>query len=177
MKQLNKIHRFIRYPNYQASTSLNYVEQCLERYKENYHLELDPDFQRAHVWTQDQQIRYVEYLFKGGNFSRDILFNMPHWGTGRNDVGNMVLVDGKQRIQAVLLFLHNQLPIFGSLFNEWDDAKIVCRGIDLIFRVNSLLTRKVVLQWYLDLNTGGTIHTNEEIEKVRKLYKKECKNE
>ena len=37
------------------------------------------------------------------------------------------------------------------------------------FFVNDLKTRKEVLQWYVDLNAGGTVHTEAEIDKVRKL--------
>jgi hypothetical protein len=43
------------------------------------------------------------------------------------------------------------------------------------FIVNDLRTRKEVLQWYLDLNTGGTIHTSDEIEKVKRLLAAETK--
>lgn len=33
-------------------------------------LDLDPDFQRGHVWTRDQQVAYVEYMLRGGEVSR-----------------------------------------------------------------------------------------------------------
>ena len=34
---------------------------------------------------------------------------------------------------------------------------------------NNLKTKKEVLQWYIDMNTGGTLHTAEEIKRVKKL--------
>jgi hypothetical protein len=39
--------------------------------------------------------------------------------------------------------------------------------------INDLKTKKEVLQWYLDFNTGGTVHTEEEIVKVKKLLEQE----
>jgi hypothetical protein len=39
--------------------------------------------------------------------------------------------------------------------------------------VNELKTRREVLQWYLDLNAGGVVHTTKEIERVRELLAKE----
>ena len=39
--------------------------------------------------------------------------------------------------------------------------------------VNDLPTRKNVLQWYIEHNAGGTIHTEEEINRVKELLKKE----
>lgn len=41
------------------------------------------------------------------------------------------------------------------------------------WNVNDLKTRAEVLQWYLDLNTGGVVHTTEEIEKVKRMLAKE----
>lgn len=35
--------------------------------------------------------------------------------------------------------------------------------------VNDLKTEREVLQWYIDMNAGGTPHTAEEIERVKKL--------
>ena len=39
----------------------------------------------------------------------------------------------------------------------------------LMIHVNNLKTKREVLQWYIDMNAGGTPHTTEEIERVKKL--------
>lgn len=39
----------------------------------------------------------------------------------------------------------------------------------MILNVNNLKSEKEVLQWYIDMNAGGTPHTNEEIERVEKM--------
>lgn len=39
----------------------------------------------------------------------------------------------------------------------------------LRLNVNNLKTEKEVLQWYIDMNVGGTPHTLEEIERVKKM--------
>ena len=39
----------------------------------------------------------------------------------------------------------------------------------LILNVNDLKSEREVLQWYIDMNVGGTPHTTEEIERVKKL--------
>lgn len=39
--------------------------------------------------------------------------------------------------------------------------------------VNNLLTRREVLQWYVEFNSGGTPHTTEELDRVRALLRKE----
>lgn len=39
----------------------------------------------------------------------------------------------------------------------------------MILNVNDLKTEKEVLQWYVDMNAGGTIHASDEIERVKKM--------
>ena len=34
---------------------------------------------------------------------------------------------------------------------------------------NNLKTKREILQWYVDMNAGGTPHTNEEIERIKKM--------
>lgn len=92
------------------------------------------------------------------------------------DKGLMVLVDGKQRLEAVRKFLRNELPIFGGNFiNDFNDPRRLLRSSDAYFeiRVNNLKTRKEILTWYLQLNTGGVVHTEEEIAKVRRMLENE----
>ncbi len=50
----------------------------------------------------------------------------------------------------------------------------MCKG-DFVFCVNDLQTRAEVLQWYLDLNEGGVVHTSEELNRVRAMLAKEQK--
>lgn len=137
-------------------------------------LNLDPDFQRGHVWTEDKQIAFIEFCLRGGEYSRTILFNHPNWDG--NYVGEMVLVDGKQRLEAVRKFVRNELPIFGgNRLNDFDDPKKLLRSSEasLKFGVNRLKTRREVLEWYLQINTGGVVHTAEEIAKVEALLRQE----
>jgi hypothetical protein len=86
--------------------------------------------------------------------------------------GNMVLVDGLQRITAVLMFLHNEIPAFGVYRKEWE-GRLSMTGPDFIFVVNDLPTREKVLKWYLNMNSGGTVHTEAELDKVRELLREE----
>jgi len=55
--------------------------------------------------------------------------------------------------------------------NEIEDARIALRSSDanLKMNINGLQTRKELLTWYLDLNDGGTVHTKEELDKVKEM--------
>lgn len=166
--KFSDIPQFTRDGNYRVNMPFSDVERTIARWQEGRQLDMDPDFQREHVWTETQQIRYLEFRFRGGKSGRDILWNSPGFKSG--SLEPMVLVDGKQRIQALLRFLHNEIPVFGSLYSEYTD-KLHHMQHDFIFVVNDLKTRKEVLQWYIDLNAGGTPHTDDEINKVQELLK------
>lgn len=149
---------------------LTYLMEALKNYEEDYGLQREPDFQRGHVWIKDQQVKYMEFLLRGGNSSRVIFFNHPKWSAGEN--GEFVLVDGLQRLTAAERFMQNKLPVFGYYLEEWEDQHYLGR-ISLRFNINNLQTRADVLRWYLELNDGGTPHSSKEIQKVKGLLEKE----
>ena len=128
-------------------------------------LDMNPDFQRGHVWTRQQQIEYVEYRLMDGPSGKDIYFNHPNWRS--NFKGQMVLVDGLQRITAALLFMENSLPAFGLYRKEYEGR--LPAHVEFILHVAELQTTAEIYQWYIDFNAGGTPHTKEEIEKVKRL--------
>lgn len=164
------IPKYTRIGSYQVSTPLSFLDKKITEWEQELHLELNPDFQRGHVWTEEQQIAFVEYLIKGGKSAITIYFNHPGWmGSFK---GPFVLVDGLQRITSCLKFMRNELPIFdGHYYKDFDDT--LSYEVELLINVNNLKKRSEVLQWYIDFNTGGTIHTKEEIEKVKLLLYQE----
>ena len=129
-----------------------------------------PDFQGGHVWTPQQQTEFVEYILRGGKTS-ELLFNTK--GNYASTSEDFVCVDGLQRLTALLLFLEDQLPVFGHTRSQIEGIELLLREIYLTFRINELLTRRAVIRWYLEINAGGTPHTREEIDRVRDLLKKE----
>lgn len=167
-----KIPPMILDGGYFVDVSWKYLQETINGYIESFGLVMIPDFQRGHVWTDEQRIAFVEFKLRGGRGSDVIYFNHPDRNWEFNH--DFVIVDGLQRITAVLKFMNNEIPAFGYLYDEYDDE---LTGIHprLKFNVNSLKTREEVLQWYLDINSKGTPHTKAEIERVRKLLEKELK--
>ena len=176
---VKKIIRFKDIPkltsagSYQINVPLEDVPVQIKKWQENdsYNLQLCPDFQRGHIWSKEQQISYIEYLLRGGTSAKIIYFNKPSWhGTIKYGYDDFVCVDGLQRLTAVLKFMNNDLQVFGSYYHDFEDR--IPFSIDILFNVNNLKTEKEVLQWYVDINTSGTPHTDEEIEKVKDMIKK-----
>lgn len=130
-------------------------------------LDLDPDYQREYVWTEDQEIAYVEYILKGGISGKIIYLNCPSWMKSFNHP--LEVVDGKQRLTSVLKFLNNKITAFGIYRKEYEG--IIPSHCYFTIKINKLKRRYEILNWYLELNTGGTVHTQEELGRVRNMMK------
>lgn len=173
MARFRDIPQFTEDANYSVHVSWVHLEKSLaDMAGPQSQIDTDPDFQRAHVWTEEQQIRFVEFKLRGGKGSDEIRWNHPNWMTGDLTVGTLELVDGKQRLQAVRRFMGDEIPAFGHRLSEYEDEPHILR-CRFVFMVNSLKTRAEVIQWYLDINTGGVVHTDDEISRVRALLEAE----
>lgn len=135
---------------------------------EKYNLQLNPDFQRGHVWTQDQQEKYIEFILRGGKTGRDFYFN---WNKKTNEYA---CVDGLQRTTAFMKFVNGEIKVFDQYFDEFGFTKMETGGNPLPeFRVNVYINylegKKEILEWYFDMNAGGTPHTSDEIKRIKKM--------
>lgn len=140
----------------------------------------EPDFQRYRVWTKKKQIAYIEFCLRGGTSSRLILWNHPGFSydklpsNANLSTQEMVLVDGLQRLTAVESFLRDEIPAFGYKLSECD-GRLNMNTAYFHFQVGNLVTREDLLEWYLQINDGGVIHTAKEINRVKALLEEERK--
>lgn len=156
---------------YSVSVLWSHLEDAIERdTAEKPFLDLNPDFQRGHVWTEAQQRAYVEFILKGGDSGRTLYFNCPGWM--KDFKGPYVIVDGKQRLEAARKFVRNELSVFNGVYLKDFDYKLPT-DYYFIWSIAVLPTRKEVLNWYLDFNSAGTIHSQEELDKVRRMLENE----
>lgn len=167
--RLRDIPQFTRFAAYRVDHSWLDLLRTLECYQNpgaGAQLDLNPDFQRAHVWTDAQKTAYVEYMLRGGLSGRDLYFNCVGWN--KRYEGPFVIVDGKQRLNAATEFLQGRVRAFGRFLDEYADRLLHFEPA-FTFHINDLGTRAEVLTWYLEMNTGGTVHTQAELDKVRAM--------
>lgn len=157
-------------PNYECDVGWKYLPTQISHWVNEDGLSFDPDFQRGHVWTKQQQISFVEYQLRGGESGKHIFLNHPSWMTSfrTSEDEQFVIVDGKQRLTTVLAFMNNEIPAFGSFYNEYQDSLRMVRASFRV-RIASLKKRSDILQWYLNINAGGTPHKKSELDRVRAM--------
>ena len=153
-----------------ATWGVSYLQKLVEDGEFN----LDPDYQRDRVWTDGQRMDYLGFLLEGGRAPEIVVRELP---------ACYEVVDGKQRCSAILDWWQGKFQARLSPENGsrriWvhdlspEEINVVksdhLRARAIIVRLN----RKQTLALYLRLNRGGTRHTDDEIERVRALYKAE----
>lgn len=141
---------------------------------ENNGLQMNPDFQRGNVWTASQQCAYIEFLLREGKSGRDLYFNDPAMrGSPIDGYTDFVCVDGLQRITAIRRFCNDEIKAFGLKRSEFEGRLGITNTVRV--HINSLKTKAEVLQWYLEMNSGGTVHSSEELKRVKALLDEENK--
>lgn len=151
---------------------LKYIEEE-KKYVESlgYELELNPDFQRGHVWSESQQSKYMEHVLKGGLDGKIISFNNPTYCIEEQN-SNIQCIDGLQRLTAIRKFFNNEIKVFGIAWENFDKAsKRRISNINFEICIYTYKTKKEILEHYLQINEGGTPHSLFEIERVRKILR------
>jgi hypothetical protein len=161
MSIIQEIQNKIPQREYHVDISIKRVPNMFELY----HLNLNPDYQRDHVWTIEQKQKFI------GSF---LEFDMvpAFWF---NFVGQeSEIIDGKQRIQAILDWVSGKIiadcPCGAAIhYNDLDTLDLRMLNTIMISCNFVRLNRKEVMEFYIRLNSGGTVHTQEEIQKVKDL--------
>jgi hypothetical protein len=178
-EQLMKLVKPLANPRYEVDFAWRYVDKALADFEKDCEgLELNPDFQRGHVWTSEQQQAYIENAMRGvvSSAGMVIQFNCRNWHETRqvkdSDLTNGIqCIDGLQRLTAVRDYAAGKVEPFGMAVHEWKDTNwdIHRMQFRLKFAIYDFQYRLDVLDHYLALNAGGTPHPVEEIARVRAL--------
>lgn len=139
--------------------------------------DLNPDYQRDHVWTEVQSRRFVGFFLSDGPRT-PVWIHRPDHKTDGADYLHLPeeVIDGQQRVKALMAFFAGTIPAEmedGKLL-WWRDCNEVDRRSMISLNVRYVsMSRRERLSFYLRLNNGGTVHTDAEITKVRKMLEAE----
>jgi hypothetical protein len=176
--ELDQIIRPVQGPIRSFHCGLDYVETFLESCAEEvpHGVDINPDFQRGHVWTEQQQVYFLECFMRGlvGEEGMTIRLNCPSWRTSPMPDSDMldqvVCIDGLQRLTAIRGFLAGDIKPFGLHVSQFTGKYLPSRvRTCVLIKFYDFQYRKDLLTYYLDINGGGTQHTPTELERVRKL--------
>ena len=142
-------------------------------------VELNPDFQRGNVWTKDQQTKFIESLLANSVSSSGLIlhFNSPYFGGAEPQNCDLPkgfqCIDGLQRLTAIYEYIDDNIKPYGypKSFFESDFDYSIKR---MIFKISiyTYYRKKDLLNHYLAINSGGTPHSVDELNRIKEMIDK-----
>lgn len=168
MPILNDIQSSVPDCTYHVNVGMGHLPQAIEQYG----VDLDPVYQRGHVWDENQESSFVGAMLENSRSIPPFWFN---WVSRDHHRSHSEIVDGKQRIKAILRWLNREFTAIcpcGAKVHLDDLDTVDHRNINMSTTMewNFVdLSNKEVMKFYLRLNSGGTVHSSEELDRVRSL--------
>ena len=152
--------------NFQNST----VESIIHR-KYHFGVDMNPDYQRDFVWTAEDKEYLIDSIFKGVDIGKFVFVVRPmeEW---HKDFISYEILDGKQRLNALIEFYENRFPYKGVYYNELShkDKRTFTDHTVSLAEVRDA-SKKEVLESFLLLNRCGHVMNKAQLEKVEEMIK------
>lgn len=158
----------LRYFYYHLSAYLygyeinDYPNSYLDKYPEKL-FDKVPEFQRDNnKWSRDMQVSFVHNLINGCK-TTITLFEI----TDYPEYCNCQILDGLQRITAIMAFIKGNFKIMGYSFNEMVDNKLLMIvKPKFILDILTFDTIANAIKFYIDMNENIT-HSKDDIDKAK----------
>jgi hypothetical protein len=117
-----------------------------------------PAFQRPPVWTLEQQERFIESAWMG------LPLGVFVWNDAPGTRFDQWLLDGQQRVGAVLAYMADEFPVYGYRFSELTETDLRKWEMSVSFpcRKTNLRDEAMLRDVYDRLAYGGTAHEPKE---------------
>jgi hypothetical protein len=149
---------------YEINYSTSSLDHIVSRYFNN-GMKADPKYQRDYVWTQDDKDALIGSLMAGKDIGRFIFVRHPF---PQNDD----ILDGKQRLDALMGFFSSQYPFKGVYWDELcrtDRYKVEGKAVQFAELDAERLGEVGLYEVFLDVNAAGVPQTKEHLAKVARM--------
>jgi hypothetical protein len=129
--------------------------------------DMDPDYQREYCWELEDKVALIDSIFRNIDIGKFVFVHNDY-----SDEYLYEILDGKQRLRAILDFYENRFAYKGKYFN--DLSKIdqhwftdYCVSVAEVLRSD----KKEILNYFVMLNTTGKPIDTKHIDKVKNMIK------
>lgn len=132
-------------------------------------IDMNPDYQRGYVWTQEDKELLLDSVFKNIDIGKFVLVHLSDYEyleRGRS----YEILDGKQRLSTLIEFYENRFPYKGKYYNDlsYKDKRTFNRLTISVANVHET-DKKTVLKYFLMLNRTGRSMDKTHLEKVEQM--------
>jgi hypothetical protein len=150
VEDIIEIDSLIENDDIRFSYSQRMLDSLISTYYSGAGLDLNPSYQRGNVWTEDQKVALIDSIFKNIDIGKRRPFReeRQHY---------YEMLDGKQRLTAVLDFIEEKFRYKGKLFSELhrrDQNHL--ENYSISYAETEPLTEKQKYRYFIKLNTTGT---------------------
>lgn len=143
----------------------------------NFGVDFDPDYQRPLVWTLEDKQYLIESIFNNVDIGKFCFVRRPFAYETDGSIRKLYeIVDGKQRLNALMEFFEGRFKFKGLYFREmhvFDQNHFENYPVSVGECEN--ISRAQILKYFLKLNVSGKPQDPNHLEFVRKLYWKSMK--
>ena len=138
-----------------------------------YHFGIDfePNYQRNFVWSAEDKEKLIYSIFHGVEIGKFVCVKRDF---KENPNIRYEILDGKQRLKAIQEYYENKFAYKGYYFNDLCARdKDYFENYPIVTADLKGLTQAEKYRLFIMLNTSGHVMSNNDIEKVKELYKQE----
>ena len=156
-----KYDSFVKNNDLRLSYSQNHLGSLFSK---TYHfgVNFEPEYQRDYVWELEDKVSLIDSIFNHISIGNFVFIRKGYLEECLYEI-----LDGKQRMRAILDFYEDRFSYKGKLFSELsikDQGHF--DGYSISTAEVSELTDEQVLRYFIKLNKCGRIMSSEQISKV-----------
>jgi len=149
------------------------IDSLLHMYYGDYAgIDLDPDYQRGNVWGLEDKVSLIDSIFNFVDIGKFVFIRLPY----KDHCKAYEVLDGKQRITALVEFYEDCFTYKGKLFSElsWTDRHhFTGYSFSRAETGADQISREQKYKYFLKLNVSGKPQDPDHIKMVKDLLKRE----
>jgi hypothetical protein len=118
-------------------------------------VEMDPPYQRDLVWDTEDKVKLIDSIFKHVDIGKFVFRRMPF----KADQPSYEIVDGKQRLTAILDFMADKFSYRGKTWSQLSrlDRTFIGNYSVSYAQISESVPLKDIMEIFVRLNTGGKV--------------------
>lgn len=157
--------------HYEDDFHLHFMQSGISSLFDYYYrnnLNMEPDYQRGHIWTHTDKVSLIDSIFNNIDIGKFVFIFTGYVGNSHYEV-----LDGKQRMTALVEFYEGRFKYRGKTFYEmhWRDQCHFENYHIVYARTENVMTNEQRYRYFLKMNTQGHAQDPTHIEYVKNLLK------